>query len=208
MGAASFAIGCSGGGGASPAQAAAAWIKAHPKGWSLAIDDRESGHALQRASWSGGCTRGPAPVGTWHTEQPSSAPPGSVTVRYATSDTSIDISFRCPIRAPVTPEVLDAALSYVALEKLPHGITVPHWQFQVATPVSSFSEGVKVTAVANGRLALRIETRLYAVRGHDTRPECEAPMDSGMRPECFVHREHPIPLSLTMDVPFDPEILR
>jgi hypothetical protein len=208
VGAVSLIAGASGAGCTSPTQAAADWVAAHPNEWVLDIDDRQSGHTMKRPSWSGGCGGGPAVIGTSQVMPAPGTSPSTVVLRYATSETSVDFFFRCPIQAPVTAEVLNATFSHAVLDQLPHGIAVSNWQFKILTPSSSFSKGVTFMAVGDGRLKAQIRTELYSIRGTSKQPECKAPADGSMRPECFVSREHRIPLILTMEVPFDPGALQ
>jgi hypothetical protein len=171
--------------------AARDWIAHNPDQWVLQLD---RDNPLFR------------PVG----EKPCSENPdsGLVTLRYgdrgpeAGKTTEIHLLFRCPIGTGVAVGDLASAFAFAVLQHLPHGIVAPNWTFDILTPVSSFKEGVAFKQPAVGRLLVTIDTPMFAVYGHSTRPECKPPADAPSPPGCFLQIEHRIPLRLTLTAPF------
>ncbi len=100
------------------------------------------------------------------------------------------------------------ALRLVVLEELPHGIDIPHWSFRVMTPASSIASGIDILEAASRSVLFAVNTPLYALYGQSNREHCGAPTDASLAPECFVQREHRIPLTLEMRVPMDGEIFK
>jgi hypothetical protein len=182
---------------ADPGQPAAAaevdhWIATHPSGWSVTIDERDPRHGLVRAFDEDPCGRGA----------------DFLALRYAGKDADILLSFDCSALLAPTTASLRQGFRYAALEALPHGLALPSWKFLVITPVSSFSEGVDIVSFSDGRLHLKIDTPLFAVRADNVREDCRAPADSSTPARCIVQREHRIPLHLDLTVPFDPASAR
>ncbi|MFN0098392.1 MAG: hypothetical protein ACKVS7_06950 [Gemmatimonadaceae bacterium] len=56
--------------------------------------------------------------------------------------------------------------------------------------------------LSGGRLTVSIDTPLFAVDGHSTRPTCVPPQDAVSEPECYVQRPFAVPLRLTFSVPY------
>lgn len=161
------------------------WVQRHPNGWALNLGgDR----ALTRPEWAKPCAH--------------NADSGFAVLRYASGGMEIDLFFPCPLDATSRVEDLAAAFSHVVLQELPHGITSRGWRFHVSTPSSSVSEKVPFSAPAPGRLLVTIQTPLYAVYGHSTRSSCQPPADAPSPEDCYLQREHRIPLSLNLAVPF------
>lgn len=180
-----------------PDQAASAFIAAHPKEWVIAIDDPDPEHAPKRPPWSAPCAAEPQNNSPYH----------FVALRYSGQEIELDLFFRCPLDGRSSLADIAAAFSHVSLDRLPHGIHVPDWKFQIMTPVSSFSEGVTFPVESDGRWGVDIATGLYAVRGDSTTAACHTPADGTSPRACYVHVEHRIPLRLTLRVPFDPGAL-
>ena len=176
-----------------PADAASAWISAHPKEWVLAIDDADPSHAPQRPRWAEPCA-----------EKPKS---GFVALRYSVSDLEVDLFFRCPIDSRSSRAEVAAAFSHMVATRLPHGIQVPDWRFELLTPSSSFNDGVSFPAQNDLRWGIDVDTPLYAVRGDSTAQRCKTPADGSTPRECYVQIEHRIPLRLTLRIPYDPTAL-
>lgn len=107
----------------------------------------------------------------------------------------------CAVSPGATAAELAAALAFVVIDELPHGITVPGWRFWVLTPQSSFTDGVTF-AVSGGRLTVEIDTPLFAISGYSERPSCEAPQDGFATNECYLRRPFDVPLRLTFSVPY------
>lgn len=176
-----------------PGQAANAWVAAHPKEWVLAIDDTDPSRAPQRPPWSEPCAQSPES--------------NSVALRYSRDDLEIELFFRCPLDGSSSLDEIGAAFSHLALPRLPHGIVVADWRFQILTPSSSFKEGVSFPAQADGRWGVDVTTTLYAVRGDSLSEACKTPADGRTPPDCYVSIEHRIPLRITLRVPLDPKAL-
>ncbi|CAF3637392.1 unnamed protein product [Rotaria sp. Silwood1] len=89
---------------------------------------------------------------------------------YSSPGTSISIGFKNPLQQDtVNLEELQRNFNYVALDKLPlFGLDVPsNWEVYPQTPVSSFDEGVHISAYENGRLRMIISTyyaRYYFIK--------------------------------------------
>jgi len=162
------------------------WVRDHPDGWTLRLQDARP---LVRAEWSTPCSR----------PQPS----GMVTMSYRSQGTEIDLGFRCPVGAAAGAPQLQAAFAYAALQRLPHGISVPGWDFHVLTPSSSVGQGTTFSTPAPGRLLVSLETPLYAVYGRSLAASCQPPADGPLPEGCYVSREHRVPLSLRLEVPLD-----
>lgn len=162
-----------------------AWVSAHPDEWIVHINGSNS---LVRPEWSAPCSQNP--------------PSGQVTLRYSAPGTEIDLHFDCPLTAAASAADLAAAFS-IAVLLPPHGIESPGWSFRVVTPSSAVRTGVTFAPPAAGRLLVTIDTPLYAVYGNSTRPACEPIPDGAYAEGCSLRREHPIPLRLTLLVPFD-----
>jgi hypothetical protein len=167
------------------------WIVRNPDGWTL---DLERDNPLVRPEWSEPCSENPDG--------------GLVTLRYgdagaqeAGKTTEIDLGFRCPIGAGAAVGDLAGAFDYAALHHLPHGITAPNWTFEILTPVSGFNEGVAFTEPAAGRVLVTIDTPMFAVYGHSTRPECKPPADASTPEGCYLELEHRIPLRIDLAAP-------
>jgi hypothetical protein len=164
------------------------WVAAHPGDWALTIDERDAAHPLGRAKDFDQCDQASS---TGH-------------FRYAAGGTDILLTFDCAALTNATTESLRKGFRFAALNSLPHGLSLPSWQFEVLTPSSTFTEGVQVVAFQNGRLEVDIDTPLYALRADDVREECRTPADGTTAPACFVHRELHMRLKLHLSVPFDP----
>ena len=167
------------------------WAGRHPDGWRL---DLATARPLARPSFAPPCSASP--------------PSGFALVRYETADAEIDLAFRCPIGAGDGAAALQARFAFAVLGRLPHGIAVPGWVFGVLTPSSSIATGVTFADAGGGRVRVRIDTPLFAVRGVDTRPGCTPPADSSMPAACYVSREHAVPLVLTLVAPIPTATLR
>jgi hypothetical protein len=161
------------------------WVEQHQGGWSLTL---RSSRVLTRPEWSRPCA-----------DSPDS---GFTTLRHATAGTEIDLLFRCPVGPGASVDELAAAFAFVVLQELPHGIRSPGWRFRVLTPSSSISEQVTFSTTAAGRMRVEIETPLYAVHGHSEREACRPMVDGPSAEGCYLGREHRVPLSLTLEVPF------
>lgn len=172
-------------------RAAERWLARHPDGWTLRID---ATRALHRPEWSKPCSANPES--------------GFTVLRHRAGGTEIDLLFRCPAGADDDVQALDAALAYVVLQELPHGIATRGWRFRVATPTSSIDSGFSLAQTPTGRLALHIETPLHAVLGNSERATCQPPADAPYPPGCSLIREHRVPLRLTLTVPRDLSALR
>jgi hypothetical protein len=70
----------------------------------------------------------------------------------------------------------------------------------VLTPSSTVQEGVTLQSQA-GQLRVTVDTPLYAVYGHSVRESCIPPADAPSEPECYLSRQIPLPLNLTLRVP-------
>lgn len=170
------------------------WITAHATGWNLALPGTGPAQGFQRAKWdTARC--GPE---TNHL----------VTASFKSAGTTVELYFDCAVTQASTLEALRAAYRFTVLAALPHGLQLPTWQFEVLTPVSSFSEGVELAAWHDGILDVRIKTPLYALYGHSTVKACGYIADAPSPPRCFVHKEHRILLSLTFSALFSPSVLR
>jgi hypothetical protein len=175
--------------GAGHAEAVAAvdrWIAAHPGDWNVTVDDRDTSHRL-------------APFG-----ETTCDANGLGHLRYSGSGVGLRLSFACAGLTNPTTESLRQAFRFATLDTLPHGLSLPDWRFEVLTPSSSFTAVVEVVALRDGRLELRIDTPLFAIRADDARQECQPPADGTQRPECFVQRELHSHIKLHVTVPFDP----
>ncbi|MCC7001066.1 MAG: hypothetical protein IT357_02830 [Gemmatimonadaceae bacterium] len=116
-------------------------------------------------------------------------------------DARISLYLGCGVTRGASADELAAALRFVVIEALPHGIASPGWRFQVLTPSSSFSEGATLR-VAGGRLTVDVDTPLFAIFGYSERPSCEAPQDGFATNECVLQRPFDVPLHLTFSVPY------
>jgi hypothetical protein len=143
--------------------------------------------------------------------KPCSQNPDSarVTLRYGDAGgqesgktAEIDLAFRCPIGTGVAVGDLAGAFADAVLQHLPHGIVAPNWTFDLLTPSSSVKDGVGFQQPAVGRLLVTIETPMFAVYGHSTRPDCKPPADAPSPPGCYLQIEHRIPLRLKLTAPF------
>jgi hypothetical protein len=168
---------------AAASRAVDAWVHRHADAWTLNL---ESGRALTRPAWSQPCAANP--------------PSGFTVLRYEASDAEIDLLFRCPVDGGATVQQLQAAFAGIVLQTLPHGIRSSGWEFRVLTPSSTVEEGVTFQSQA-GQLRVAVETPLYAVYGRSLRDDCMPPADAPMEPGCYLNRQVPIPLRLTIRVP-------
>jgi hypothetical protein len=162
------------------------WVARHATGWTLQID---ATRGLHRPEWSKPCSANPES--------------GLTVLRYRAAGTEIDLLFRCPIGPGAGTDALDAALAYVVLQELPHGIAVRGWRFRVVTPTSSIDSGFSLEPSPSRRLALHIDTPLYAVLGNSERPVCQPPADAPYPPGCSLAREYRLPLRLRLTLPAD-----
>jgi len=116
-------------------------------------------------------------------------------------DAKISLYLGCGVTRGASADELSAALRFVVIQELPHGIASPGWRFQVLTPSSSFADGVTLRG-ADGRLTVEIDTPLFAILGYSERPSCEALIDAMAKPECYLQRPFEVPLRLTFSVPY------
>ena len=126
-----------------------------------------------------------------------------VRLRYESADTEIDFHFTCPLGPSAGVDELRAAFAFAVLTELPHGIEIPGWHFALFTPTSSVREVVTFEPAENGGVRIFVDTPLYAVRGVSLHRSCEAPADAPLPPGCWVLREHPIPLRVTVQARLD-----
>ena len=161
------------------------WVAQHPDEWRVTLVGKAP---LTRPEWSVPCDQDP------HS--------GMTVLQYRAGGAELQLGFRCPVAEAGGAEDLAAAFAYAALDALPHGIESSGWEFRVQTPSSSVQEGVTFRAVEAGRLLVTIETPLYAVYGHSTRPACQPPADAPSPQGCYLSVEHRIPLKLVLSVPF------
>lgn len=166
------------------------WVSAHPTGWTVQV---ASGEAPRRESWSTAC---------------SSTMTGLAAVSVRATRTRLTAYFSCANGAPDNAASMRTALRFVVIEELPHGIRVPNWTFRVMTPSSSITSGIDIREAANGRVVFAVNTNLFAAYGHSDRKSCQPPADGPSEPQCFVQREHRIPLTLEMLVPLDGAIFK
>lgn len=166
--------------------AAESWTAAHPLSWSVVTSSTQ---APRRTSWSQPCSANP--------------PSGFVALNVQTATTRVTVFFRCPVTSARTAAELRDTFNHIVLEELPHGLAVPNWSFEVLTPASSLFSGVSFFDQVGGRVRIQVETPLYAIYGHSSRRTCTPPADGESAPSCYVFREHAIPLTLSVSVPFD-----
>jgi hypothetical protein len=168
-----------------------AFVRRHAAGWRL---DLATERPLARPSFSPPCSGG--------------SPSGFVMVRHETADTEIDLAFRCPIGVGDGAAALQEHFAFAVLGRLPHGMSARGWVFRVLTPTSSIERVVTFADARDGRVRVTIETPLFAVQGVDTRPSCVPPADGSMPDACYVSREHPVPLTLTLTAPIATATIR
>ena len=116
-------------------------------------------------------------------------------------DARISLYLDCAVAIGADAAELNAALAFVVIDELPHGISAPGWRFWVLTPSSSFTDGVTLS-VAGGRWTVDVDTPLFAISGYSERPSCEAPQDGFATNECYLQRPFDVPLRLTFSVPY------
>jgi hypothetical protein len=165
------------------------WIKEHADEWRLT---KQVARPPALADWSRPCSQNP--------------PSGLTAIRIRESGMDVLLFFRCPVEGGVDAPDLNAAFSHAVLDELPHGITARGWRFTISTPSSSFSEAVMFSNPTAGRVRVEIDTPLYAVYGHRTRPSCQPPADAPSPPGCHLLREHRVPIRLTFSIPFGNDI--
>jgi hypothetical protein len=172
--------------------AARDWIAHHQDEW---VFRQERDTPLVRPTWEKPCSQSPDG--------------GTVTLEYGDTGgqaggktTEIDLAFRCPSGTGVTVGGLATLFAYAVLQHLPHGIAARNWTFDLLTPVSSIAQGVAFKEPAAGRLLVTIDTPMFAVYGHSTRPECKPPADAPTPEGCYLQLEHRIPLRLALTMPF------
>lgn len=175
-------------------RAAQKWIAAHATEWNIAIPGNGPAQGFQRAKWD-----------TAHCGPDTNH---LVTASFQSAETTVELYFDCAVAQAKTLEALRAAYRFTVLGALPHGLKLPTWQFQLLTPVSSFSEGVDLAAWHDGILDVRIKTPLYALYGHSTVKACGYIADAPSPPRCFVHMEHRITLTLTFSARFSASVLQ
>lgn len=107
----------------------------------------------------------------------------------------------CAVAAGASATELSAALAFVAIEELPHGIASPGWKFRVLSPSTTIADGVTID-VARGRSTVHIDTPLFAVFGYSERPRCQPPQDSFRTNDCFLQHSFDVPLRLSLSVPY------
>lgn len=166
-------------------RAAEDWVDGHRTSWTLSLS---SSHQLSRPSWANPCDQNPVS--------------GTTVLRYAAANTEIDLHLQCPLGPAATWQDLAASFSRAVLQELPHGIRSNGWTFRVMTPASAIATGVTFAEATGNRIKVTIETPLYAIIGHSTRDNCSAPADAPSPEGCYLVREHPVPLRLTLVVPF------
>ena len=167
------------------------WVADHPTGWWVSLGTER---ALFRPDFSTSCSQG--------------GKNNLVTLRFAPVATEIDLFFSCPLGPTATVDELRSAFAFAVLTELPHGINAPGWRFNLRTPTTHVTDVVTFVTAEDGRLNITIETPLYAVSGRSLSESCEVPADAPSPPECFLLREHPIPLRLLLRAPFDGSALQ
>jgi hypothetical protein len=166
-------------------RAADRWLRDHPTEWIVNVTGTRG---LTRPASSRTCDQDP--------------PNGFTALQYNDQQTDLLLFFRCPVGIVSTAEDVSRAFAFAVLDSLPHGLRASGWQFVVMTPSSSVYEEVTFVTPSPGRLQVRIETPLHGLYARSTRPACEPAADAPMAEECYLFREHRIPLRLTLTVPF------
>lgn len=169
------------------------FVGAHLSSWVVAESRTDPASQYQAPTW----------------EQPCGAASNNLSVAEFSADgLTLQLYFDCTIKSAKTLGEVRAAYRFTVLDALPTGVAVPNWQFQVYTPVSSFSKGVELVSLTSGQLTLQIQTPLFLFSGHSTIPACIPPADAPTEPCCYVSYDLQIPLTLTLSAPFDPSLLR
>lgn len=162
------------------------WVARHPTEWAVTLGGERT---LYRPESSTSCAQG--------------GKNNLVALTYESADTEIDFHFTCPLGPTAGVDDLRAAFAFAVLTRLPHGIETPGWRFRLLTPSSHVRDLVTFQTEGNGGFRIFIDTPLYAVWGMSLHPSCKAPADAPTPPGCWVVREHPIPLRLTLQARLD-----
>lgn len=162
------------------------WVARHPTEWAASVSGERT---LFRPEFSTSCSQG--------------GKNNLVALTYASGDTEIDFYFTCPLGPTASIEELRSAFAFVVLTRLPHGVRVPGWTFVLRTPTSSVEEAVTFEPAASGSIRIGIDTPLYAISGRSLDPSCQGPLDAPASAECYVTREHAIPLRVTLRARLD-----
>ncbi|MCO4747663.1 MAG: hypothetical protein KC912_22900 [Proteobacteria bacterium] len=105
---------------------------------------------------------------------------------FTDEERSLTLVFSEPLSPAMSLDDVRTRFQSIALDRLPTpGLKRDGWRFSPRTPVSSFSEGVEVTAYTGERIQLTVDTRFYAVSGDRGGDDCSPPADGSMPEHCY-----------------------
>jgi hypothetical protein len=165
-------------------RAAQDFVDRHREGWRVVVRGSDAPAILEQTSMCGALAGGQVN-----------------TLMLSGRDARMTLYFECGVPLGASAAELSAALRFVVIDDLPHGIASPGWRFQILTPSSSFSESVALRD-DGGRLTVEIDTPLFAVFGYSEHPKCETLQDAVGPNECYLERPFEAPLRLTFSVPY------
>eukprot|EP00798_Chlamydomonas_sp_ICE-L_P012691 gene12691-15923_t len=116
---------------------------------------------------------------------------------------SINVIFDPPLSKSMSLEAAQAALSHIAMDSTPMPGFGPHehWDVYPQVPVSSFKEGVTVTAWDGERMGLHVESHFFALYGRRTDVH---PPGCGSMPEgTYVHIRQKFDFVMDVDAPVE-----
>jgi hypothetical protein len=110
------------------------------------------------------------------------------------------LTFAAPITPSSSLQELRAKTPRMDLNRVPTpGLDVRGWDIFPQTPESPFERGIEITAYDGRRIALKVRTSFYSLRGQ--RRDCHPPADAPTPHECFFEIVRNIPLDLSVDAP-------
>jgi hypothetical protein len=161
-----------------------AWVATNPEEWRL---ERPLSRTVGYPHWSSECAANPSS--------------GYTALHIQEAGLDMLLFFRCPSSGGLDVADIGDAFAWAVIDEVPHRISSRGWRFTLLTPSSSFEEQVVFSIAPGGRLRISMDTPLYAVYGHSTRPRCQPPADAPSPEGCYLLREHRVPLRLELSVP-------
>jgi hypothetical protein len=127
-------------------------------------------------------------------------------LKYGAPGLSFALRFNCEQLHGTTVEALNQAAPALQLDQLPTGLAIAGCPiaFNALPPSSRVDDAAEVLAIGDGRIQLRVRTRLFSVQGWSRDEEaCPYIADAPAPEQCYASVRQDIMLDATFDLPFD-----
>ncbi len=112
----------------------------------------------------------------------------------------VTFSFKGKHTADTPVATLNKNFWHCAIDRIATpGLNVPGWEIRPRTPVSSFSKGVKLVSLADGKAKFQVKTSFFALYGRN--PNVLVPADAPSPPGSYFQIRKNFPLDLTLEAP-------